>query len=368
MMPATRTNKTSEAASTGPLVPPRELEEPIAQRRRAGQDRLVAQVALHIAGEVLGGLVAAVTVLLQALHHDPVELAAHQLGQFGRLHVALGRDRCQSLARIAQPRARPRWLLLLDQAENLAKGCFLEPLAGERRAPRQQFVEQHPQREDVAAGIGAQGAHLRLLGRHVLKRADHGAVLREQGPLGQLLLGRLGHAEVDHLRHRLAVVEGDHDVGRLDVAVNDPFLVGVLDRLADRHEQLQPLARRQAVVVAVLGDGHAVDQLHDEIRPAGFGGPGIEDAGDVDVVHHSQGLALGLEPGDDLLGVHAGLDHLEGNLAADRVSLLGHEDRAHAALADLLEELVRADDRAGAFGDGRLIDRCDHSLTLALFS
>jgi hypothetical protein len=67
--------------------------------------------------------------------------------------------------------------------------------------------------------------------------------------------------------------------------VNDPLLVGVLDRLADRHEQLQPLARRQVVVVAVLGDRHAVDQLHDEVRPARFRGPAIEDAGDVDVVH-----------------------------------------------------------------------------------
>src|SRR5438477_12326943 len=71
-----------------------------------------------------------------------------------------------------------------------------------------------------------------------------GAVLREQGPLGQLLLGRLGDAEVDHLGDRLAVVERDHDVGRLDVAMDDPLLMCVLDRLADRHEQLQALARR----------------------------------------------------------------------------------------------------------------------------
>ena len=39
----------------------------------------------------------------------------------------------------------------------------------------------------------------------------------------------------------LLVVLGDEDVRRLDVAVDDPLLVGVLDRLADRHEQLQPL-------------------------------------------------------------------------------------------------------------------------------
>ncbi len=41
--------------------------------------------------------------------------------------------------------------------------------------------------------------------------------------------------------------------------------------------------------------------------------------------------------------------------ALDRLGLLGHPDRAHAAFADLLEELVRADHRAGALR-GRLVD------------
>jgi hypothetical protein len=34
--------------------------------------------------------------------------------------------------------------------------------------------------------------------------------------------------------------------------VNDPLLMGVLDRLADRHEQFQPLPRREVVVVTIL--------------------------------------------------------------------------------------------------------------------
>ena len=55
---------------------------------------------------------------------------------------------------------------------------------------------------------------------------------------------RLGDAEVDHLGHRLAVVQCDQHVRRLDVAMNDALLVGVLDGLADRDEQLQPLSRR----------------------------------------------------------------------------------------------------------------------------
>ena len=72
---------------------------------------------------------------------------------------------------------------------------------------------------------------------------DHLAELGEHRLLGQLLLGRLGHAEVDHLGHRPVVVLGHQHVRRLDVAVDDPLLMGVLDRLTDRHEQLQPLPR-----------------------------------------------------------------------------------------------------------------------------
>src|SRR5207302_1373363 len=65
-----------------------------------------------------------------------------------------------------------------------------------------------------------------------------------------------------------------------------------------------------------------------------------------------QGLPLLLEAGDDLAAVHAGLDQLQGHPALDGLRLLGQEDGAHAALADLLQQLVRADHRSGAFGAG----------------
>ena len=83
-------------------------------------------------------------------------------------------------------------------------------------------------------------------------------------------MDRLGHAEVDDLGHRLAVVGRDQHVGRLDVAVDDPLLMRVLDRLADGDEQLEPLVRRELILVAVVGDRNAADQLHDEVRPAGM--------------------------------------------------------------------------------------------------
>ena len=56
----------------------------------------------------------------------------------------------------------------------------------------------------------------------------------------------------------------------------------------------------ELLLVAVLGDRDALDQLHHEVRPAALGGAGIEDAGDVGMVHQRQGLPLGLEAGDHL--------------------------------------------------------------------
>ena len=69
------------------------------------------------------------------------------------------------------------------------------------------------------------------------------------------------------------------------------------------------------------------------------------------MVHHRQGLPLGFEAGDHLPGVHARLDDLQRDRALDRLGLLGHEHDAHAAFADLLQQLVGADDRARALGD-----------------
>ena len=59
--------------------------------------------------------------------------------------------------------------------------------------------------------------------------------------------------------------------------MNDPLLVSMLDGMADLDEQLQSVGRSRVVRVAVFGDRNAADQFHDEVRPAGVGGAGIED-------------------------------------------------------------------------------------------
>ena len=147
-------------------------------------------------------------------------------------------------------------------------------------------------------------------------------------------------------------MERYHDIGGFDVPVDNALGVSVLHGLADLEEQSQSLFCAQVVLIAVFGDGNAGNQLHDKIRPAGVSGSGVEDFGDIGVVHEGQGLSLRLEAGDDLAGVHAQFDDLEGDLAADGLLLLGHVDHRHAALADLLQELVPTNDRARALRRG----------------
>src|SRR5947208_2832690 len=61
------------------------------------------------------------------------------------------------------------------------------------------------------------------------------------------------------------------------------------------------------------------------------------------------GLPSLLEAGDDVGRVHAGLDDLQGDAPLDRLFLLGEVNRAHAAFAEPLQQLVRPDAAADRF-------------------
>ena len=79
---------------------------------------------------------------------------------------------------------------------------------------------------------------------------------------------------------------------------------------------------------------------------------GIQHLGDVRMVHHRQRLPLGLEPGDDLLGVHAQLDDFQRDAPPHRLGLLGDIDHAAAAFADAFQQLVAPERLAHGFVRG----------------
>ena len=82
---------------------------------------------------------------------------------------------------------------------------------------------------------------------------------------------------------RIIKAGGGHHLGLAKAVGTEPDIrlvyvqlpMGVLDGVADRGEEVQPFAGGQIVLVAVVGDGDAADQLHDE------GGAGVWRAGSV---------------------------------------------------------------------------------------
>ena len=344
------------AGDNGALVAAHELAQAVCRPGRSGQDGLVVQVAPDVIGQTRGRFVAAGAVLFERLHDDPVQVAPHQPTQRARFGLAGGGHVGQLLAQRAQPLRGSLGVLLTDDALEVPEGRDTQLPGVERRGTREQLVEQHAQRIHVGAGVDVEPADLGLLGAHVLGRPDELAKLGEQGQLGQPRAGRLRDTEVNDLRHELPVLTGDEHVGGLEVAMNDALLVGVLHGAADLREELQPRPGREALAVAVFGDGNAAHELHDEVRPAVVGRPGIQHPGDVGVVHHRQGLPLGLEAGDHLLRVHAELDDFQGDLATDRFFLLGPVNGAEPAFADELQQPIGPD----ALSDQPLVGLVQH--------
>jgi hypothetical protein len=325
-----------------------ELPHAIACRRRPGIDRLVLQVPPYIVGQGAGRGIATLAVLLERHHRDPVEVAAERAHHQPRFAGAAARHLLEQFGRVARDgrhaRARLRRLHLADDLQHLEEIQRCEVLAPERTLSDEQFVEHHAQGIDVCPRIEAFAGQPRLFGTHVFGRADELAGAGAQRVVELCAVERLGHAEVDDLGHRLAVRLGHQDVRRLEVAVDDRLLVRVLDTLADMDEQFEPPAQAHLLLVAVDVERHALDVLHHEVRTALVGRAGVEHLGDGRVVHHRQSLALGTEAGDELGGVHAALDHLQGDAATDRFLLVRFPDQAHASLADAALQEVRADE------------------------
>ena len=68
------------------------------------------------------------------------------------------------------------------------------------------------------------------------------------------------------------------------------------------------------------------------------------------MIHQGQRLPFRFKTGDDLLGIHAQLDDLQRNAAADRFFLFSHPDRAHAPFTQSLQQAIASDYRAGILG------------------
>ena len=219
-------------------------------------------------------------------------------------------------------------------------------LAIERGSAREQFIKKHTQTVNIAPRVHIQPAHLRLFRAHVSRCANQLLVCSKKRLLSKPALDCLGNAKVNNFGHRHTIVHGDENVGWFNIAMDDPLLVGMLNRVADLDEEFKPLPGVKVVFVTILRDFDSSNEFHDKVGAPRFGCSRIQHPGDIRVLHHRERLPLRVKAGDDTFGVHPQLDNFERDLSADRHLLFRHVNRATTTFSDSLQQFVAINVRA----------------------
>ena len=189
-------------------------------------------------------------------------------------------------------------------------------------------------------------SRLACSGGHVLERTQNLANSGKERLVGEPVsrFHCLGQAEVDNFRNRFPVVGVDDNVARLEIAMNDPFLVRMLHAGTNIEKQFEPLFDTNLVFVAATRQRLTFQQLHDEERSPIRRRPHVEHFGNVWMVHHRQSLTLSFEAEQDLLVIHPTLNELQRHASPHRLLLHGHPYLTHPAFAKPLKQLIGPDD------------------------
>ena len=180
----------------------------------------------------------------------------------------------------------------------------------DRRAPleRRLAAEHLVQHDTQGVQVGLVTHRRRaadLFRGHERRRSQRPARGRERGRIQVL-----GDTEVGQLD---LAVRGYHQVGRLQVAVHDSVLVGVMERLADLDPKLDHLApRHRSAIGEHILQGDPLDELHRDVGGP-FVAPDGQEADDVGVAKLLKNLRLAVEPLDNLLArIQFAGDNLDG--------------------------------------------------------
>jgi hypothetical protein len=173
-------------------------------------------------------------------------------------------------------------------------------LGVEGQLARDELVEDHAERPDVAPGVG-QAGRSHLLRRHVERRAEDGRCLRElHARLGRIDPARvLRDAEVEHLDRFPAVGRGrEEEVRGLEIPVHDAGRVGLGHGLARVEDVVDRVGDGLgAALLEEVVEVAALEELHDHEGRAARELADIEDARDVLALEAHRSLGLAEEAG-----------------------------------------------------------------------
>jgi len=145
-----------------------------------------------------------------------------------------------------------------------------------------------------------------------------------------------------------AVVRGHEDVAGLHIAVHDPAIVAVGERVGDGGADDGDLLAGERAVIHRLTQVVALNELEDEHRAAVLGRRGVEQRHEPGVVEGGEHRDLGLVPAHVVAVGELGLEDLESD-ASGELLVGGLVDGGHAAATDEpLDEVPLGDDAADA--------------------
>ena len=277
------------------LALPRPVDHPLHRCRGAGLDGFSIQNAVEVLPQRAGGGVPAPRVLLEAGEHHGIEIRRDGGDSNPDRHRVVFHD---------------------------ARHAF-ESFPSEGRIPGQHLIEGDAQGVDIRPAVQQGRVPARLLGGHVADGAHHLA------GLGELpTLDAPGQPEVEHAGPGGPVVQPlHHQVGRVQVPVDEADAMGRMDALADlRHQAEQRLQRHRG---CGLQQGLPGNELHDDV---GLSAPLAHFMHPTDVRVIDPGLELGLldEPTEEVRVVPT--EELQGHHPAE-AGICGPEHATHAAFA-----------------------------------
>ena len=185
-----------------------------------------------------------------------------------------------------------------------------------------------------------------LLGRHVQRCTQH---LTGSRAAVVTASHELGDAEVEQLGLHLAlVVVGEEDVLRLQIAMRDAGFVSRIQGACGTTQDRQRLFElERAVLVDVIFQRLALEQLHREVLPAVGQLSEVEDVDDATVLDLIDRLRLREETLDHAAALHVlAVEHLDRRLLPDD-GVYGAVDVAECAGADRVDHFIPADLGAG---------------------
>jgi hypothetical protein len=235
------------------------------------------------------------------------------------------------------------------RGDGVEDGSAVGPVEGQ--LTRAHAVEDAAEAEQVAAVIDLFAGG--LLRGHVLGRAGDGPVHRQ----GRLATDQARQAEVEDLHPPALPLQPD--VGRLDVAVDQPLLVGRRQPLGDFAADAEGVGQRQRpLALQPVLQRLAFEQHHGQEEDTAVLAD-LVDGDDVVVLDGGGHLRLALEAAARVLvGGQRGPHGLEGD-RPPQLQILRQKDNAHAAGAELAQDAVRPEpaDLVGGLRRGQEVVR-----------